>query len=236
MLVANGVLLADKQMASYNNCNFAIFRELLPFMEGQQVTGSDDERAKGSANFYIDYVNQHVFQPLGVSSRACKPPTGTNDILSYPFPSGSTNGTDWGDWTLSCGGGGWVLSADDLYRFLNDLANGNILLTSTDKVRMNSNCLGWDGTDCSVMRNCPGPYNCKNGDLYQGNVAVWTYAAIFKCNVPVVLIVNSFLPPPYQPYDSNGNRIPNNGDIIGLVHDAYNGAAVPGTGQACPSP
>jgi len=90
MLIAHGVNLADKQTANYNNCNFAIFRELLSFMEGQPITGSDDQRAIKSATFYINYMNQHVFQPLGVPFRACKPLAGTNDILSYPFPAGST--------------------------------------------------------------------------------------------------------------------------------------------------
>ena len=42
--------------------------------------------------------------------------------------------------------------------------------------------------------------------------------------VPVVVVVNSPLPSPYQ-----GGE-----DIIGLVKDAYNASTVPGTGGACP--
>jgi len=156
-LIATGVTLADKAVASYNNCNFAIFRELLPFMEGHPITGSDDERAEASAAFYIAYMNQHVFQPVGIPQRECKPPSTTNDILSYSSVLGSESGTDWGDWTLSCAGGGWVVSAADLYAIMNDLANGNVLLTQSQKTQMNSDCLGWDGSDCSVMKSCPPP-------------------------------------------------------------------------------
>jgi hypothetical protein len=88
--------------------------------------------------------------------------------------------------------------------------------------QMLSDCLGWD---CAVRPDCPSPYVCKNGDLNNGSgTAVWTYAGILKCNVPVVVVVNSPLPSPYQ----GGN------DIIGLVENAYNGAAVPGKGKACP--
>jgi hypothetical protein len=87
---------------------------------------------------------------------------------------------------------------------------------------MFANCLGWD---CSVRNDCPTPYVCKNGDLTNGNcINIWTYAGIFKCNVPVVVVVNSPLPAPYQPGE----------DIIGLVKNALAKSGVPGTGPACP--
>ncbi len=186
-------------------------------------------------------MNQNVLQPVGIPQRECMPPPpGSFDILSYPSPlgspnpSGTSNGADWGNWTLNCGGGGWVLSAGDLFKVINDLANGNVLLTTAEKVLMNTpNYLGWDNT---VLRNCPYSYPCKNGDLAWGNVAIWTYVGIFKCTVPVVVVVNSFLPSPYQPYDSNENPImPNSGDIIGLVRDGYDAAAVSNTPAPCPS-
>jgi len=130
--IADGVQLSNKRK-SYNNCNFAIFRELLPFMEGSGPTGTDSQRADASATFYINYMKQHVFEPVGVSDASCTPPGAGGaifPILSYPFPTGSANGTDWGDWKLSCGGGGWVLTAHDLMKVLDDLASGTVLLTS----------------------------------------------------------------------------------------------------------
>lgn len=233
-LIANGVTLPDKKVASYNNCNFALFRELLPFMEGHPITGSDDQRAAASSAFYIAYMNEHVFQPVGIPQRECKPPSSTDVIFSYSSALAWESGTDWGDWTLSCGGGGWVLSAADLYAIMNDLANGNVLLTQPQKSQMDANCLGWDGSDCSIMKNCPSPYKCKDGFLVQtGGINLRTYWGIFKCNVPVVLIVNSALPAPYQTIDSNGNPIPGSGDIYDMVRDAYGRAGVPGTPTPC---
>ena len=87
---------------------------------------------------------------------------------------------------------------------------------------MLANSLGWDS---AVRSDCPNPYDCKNGDLNNGpgTQFVWTYAGIFKCNVPVVVVVNSPLPEPFK----------SNGDIIGLVANAYQNASVPGTGPAC---
>jgi hypothetical protein len=215
--IADGVKLTDKTVASYNNCNFAIFRELLPFMEGSSFSGPASSRAAWSANFYINYMNQHIFQPVGISTRACKPPTDTNYVvLSYPNPAASAHGNDRGDWTLSCGGGGWVLSANDLSAVVNDLANGNVLLTNAEKTAMNSNCLGWD---CSVRNDCPDPYVCKNGSLDSGSTTLWTYLGILKCNVPVVVIVNS--------------QTPSSQDIIDVVTNAYNIAGVSGKAVPC---
>ena len=103
------------------------------------------------------------------------------------------------------------------------IANGTLLTKALKDEMLASapNCIGWD---CSVRNDCPDPYLCKNGDLASGNVSVWTYAGIFKCTVPVVVIVNSVLPAEYQ----------SNEDIIGLVGDAYKAAAVPGTPHPCP--
>ncbi len=215
-IIENGVNSSDIGVAVYNNCNFALFRELLPNMEGYAFNippGAtqaqiDADRASQSAHFYISYINQNVFQPVGISSRTCSPPAGTSDILSYPYPAGTTAGTDWGDWTLLCGGGGWNLSAYDLLDLIYYLANGNVLLTDAQKIEMRSACLGWD---CSTGADCPHPYACKNGALTNSHSgdAVRTYVGIFKCNMPVVVIVNS----------------PISG-IIRLVNEAYRGAIV----------
>jgi CubicO group peptidase (beta-lactamase class C family) len=223
--IADGVDLANKATAKYNNCNFAIFRELLLVMEKQKVDSDETIRAKDSADFYIAYMNQHVFTPVGVANADCQPPASFSSafapILSYPFPPNSTHGTDWGPWRPSCGGGGWVITASNLNDVLLDLSTGNKLLTPAQKSLMNKSYLGWDN---SVRSDCPSPYPCKNGDLAG---MVWTYLGLFKCTVQVTVFVNSSFT------DQNKN------DIIGLVGRAYNAAAVPVPSGApqptCPS-
>jgi len=223
-LVANGVPSTNIGKPSYGNCNFALLRELMPALLAQPLTNYPDgtQRAQQSSALYISYMNTHVFQPVGVPVSACKPPGGTNDVLSYTNPAGSTSGTDWGDWSLMCGSGGWVLSANQIFAVIDDLATGDTLLTGPQRKQMLANSLGWDS---AVRSDCPNPYDCKNGDLNNGpgTQFVWTYAGIFKCNVPVVVVVNSPLPEPFK----------SNGDIIGLVANAYQNASVPGTGPAC---
>lgn len=223
-IVAGGVQASNIGQPQYGNCNFALLRELMPALLGQPLNNVPDgpQRAAQSSSMYINYVTANVFEPVGVTDASCTPPSGTGDILSYTNPAGSTSGTDWGDWSKQCGSGGWVLSANDIFKVVNNLATGNTLLTSAEKNQMFADCLGWD---CAVRSDCPNPYVCKNGDLNNGaGTAVWTYAGVLKCNVPVVVVVNSPLPSPYQ-----GGE-----DIIGLVKDAYNKASVPGTAQACP--
>jgi CubicO group peptidase (beta-lactamase class C family) len=220
--VANGVTQSNIGKPAYGNCNFALLRELMPALLGQRLNNISDptQRAKKSSEMYRDYMNSHVFQPVSVPHSECTPPAGNGYILSYT--AGGTSGTDWGDWSLRCGSGGWVLSAGQIFRVVNDLATGSTLLNSTERNQMFSQNLGWDS---AVRSDCPNPFVCKNGDLNNGTGTqfVWTYAGVLKCNVPVVVVVNSPLPAPYQ-----GGE-----DIIGLVKDAFNASTVPGTGKAC---
>jgi len=222
--IANGVKLSDKMKASYNNCNFAIFRELLPSMEGHPIGGPESTRPAKSADFYIDYMNSHVFKRAGLPTRSCKPVSspGLHPVLSYPLPAGSARGNSWGNWTLACGGGGWALSENDLFSILTHLIYGNELLAKSDKSELLApppHCIAWD---CAQGVHCPDPYVCKNGLLFGGGARLETYIGIFKCMVPVVVIVNSSLP--------SGTK----GGIIGLVRDAYNAAKVPGAPKPCP--
>ena len=225
--INGGVLLSDKKKSVYNNCDFAIFRELLPFMEGHPITGPANSRPAKSADFYIDYMNKHVFERAGIGDRACKVfaapdyPTaaGYPPVLSYPLPAGSAHGTTWGDWTLACGGGGWVLSAQDLLWILRDLIYGHRMLGEADTSKLlapSPNCIAWD---CAEGASCPNPYVCKNGALYGAGKHLHTYIGIFKCTLPVVVIVNSDIPK----------------GIVGLISDAYKAAEVPGKSKACPS-
>ncbi len=209
--IQNGVNLPDKQVAKYNNLNFAIFRELLPFMEGFNDPGPAT-RPDATAAFYINYMNQHVFQPLGIANAGCDAAAVSHPLLTYPIPPiGAANGTDWGDWTLACGGGGWLLNAGELYKVMLDLTGGNTLLSDEQKSLMNADCLGWD---CSVQTQTD--FVGKNGNLSSSGFVLWTFFGIFKCTVPVVVIVNS--------------DTPSNLNITSLVNTAFVNAGIPPKG------
>ena len=233
-MIAGGLMVPPSQVTQneYGNCNFAIPRELLPVIlgNGPMLNGLADgpTRAMASASLFISYMDQNVFQPVGLptrgggSTQCSPPPSGPLAMLSYPLPAGTANGDDWG-WLNTplpvCGPVMWELSANDLMKVINDLANGSVLLTSSEKTQMFANCLGWD---CSVRTDCPTPYVCKNGaDTDGAGAGVRTYAGVFKGTVPVVVIVNSPLVEPYT-------------DTIDLVGTAYTAAYCGATAAACP--
>lgn len=207
--IATGVTLANKAQPLYNNLNFAIFRVLLPYMEGFNDPGPATRDA-ATSTFYADYIRKNVLEPAGVTGADCQAPAGTQKILSYPLPPGNTKGTDWGDWRSTCGGGGWVMTASDLYRLLLALTGGTTLLTSAQRTSMDANCLGWD---CSVQTQ--NDFRGKNGFLRGGDGKVWlyTFAGVFKGTVPVVVVVNS--------------DTPNGANITSVVAQAFQNAAVP---------
>jgi hypothetical protein len=198
--------------AAYGNCNFALLRELMPALLGTSVgSGSDTQRAQNSMNLYTEYMNQHVFAPLGIPARYCKPPLTSQQILSYPFTPRTIHGENFGDETMevngegTCGPSGWSLTANDIFQVINEITNGNLLLTNNQKQQMTSGYLGWDN---AVRGDCPAPNLCKNGNLrdLSNGIWFWTYAGIFESQIPVVVFVNSSLPRYYQPNDTRNNN------------------------------
>ena len=243
-LVAGGVTPTDIGHPKYGNCNFALLRELMPALiqNPSPIASLPDgpTRAAQSSAAYISYVNANVFQPVGVPASTCAPPVGSNGVLSYSSPTKETPGNNWGDWSLTCGAGGWNLSANQIFSVINDLANGNALLTNAWKSQMFANCLGWDCVP-GLRDDCPSPNVCKNGYLGASceSVAIWTYAGIFTTVtpvIPVVVVVNSPTPPPFAGWHVASNT-PEAPDIIDLVECAYSKAFISGTsGVAHPCP
>src|SRR5712671_2785321 len=85
--IRQGVQQIDKQVADYNNINFTIFRDMLPFMEGAPDPGP---AARGAAanRFFITYVQRQVFDPVGVKDATCAPVR--HAMLMYPPPGAGT--------------------------------------------------------------------------------------------------------------------------------------------------
>jgi CubicO group peptidase (beta-lactamase class C family) len=192
-----GIVQASKSTPTYRNINFALFRILLPLI---QATGPNPSfvdpgpagRDITTQNYYATYMNQHVFQPLGIFDATLNGTTSPPFALYYPFPAGSATGQAPGNWTALAGGGGWNLSTAEIYRVLSSLGSDNVLLSDGQKTQMNDGCLGWD---CSVMSQ-PG-YRGKNGLLIPSGAIpgsryeVNTFMGIFKGRLGVVILTNS---------------------------------------------
>jgi hypothetical protein len=199
--IAFGIEPADREVPLYCNSSFGLIRELLPQLEGRKdIAAERDEgkRAKKSSQFYIDYMNEHVFRRVLGSLRACKRTSQADYALAYSFPADSTPGHEWSDGTLICGASNWVLSAKDLHALLSALGHGGRLLSDAARTTMSCQRLGWDNEVRPA--DCPEGNLCKHGAVgyfpsqdapYQ---AIRSYAGLFACNTPVVLVANSPLP------------------------------------------
>ena len=177
--IRHGIRQADKQAADYNNIDFTIFRDLLPFMEGARDQGP------AATRFFISYVQRQVFDPVGVTDATCGPVR--DAMLMYPPPGGGTPpGRPVPVGPSGCSGGGWFMTPASMLRILDGLIHGNSLLSSSQRQQMDSNCLGWD---CSV--NGTASYVGKGGDFPDGSAALHAFFGIIAGTIPVVVVTNS---------------------------------------------
>jgi CubicO group peptidase (beta-lactamase class C family) len=158
--MAQNIMPANK-VYSYQNANFALFRIMIPYLNGFNDTGVQD-LAAATDQRYLDYMNSVYAPDIKIT---CKP--GVKPVLSYPYPPGSTHGTDWGDWTDLCGGGGLQLSVREMGMFIGRLMLGLYLPKTSNNPKevtlpmMVSNKYGWDYNWPTTYGNCV----VKNGDL-----------------------------------------------------------------------
>jgi CubicO group peptidase (beta-lactamase class C family) len=188
----------------YINANFALFRVIIPYLDGFDDTGVAD-MASATAAAYLKTVNQEVMAPTGLPPVQCKPRNSPAPPLFYAFPPGGTKGTDFGDWTGTCGGGGLHLSANDLAGILFRVRFTTQLLTPAWRDSMYNGLLGWQNGASNVpVKNgtyhSHGGYlwspataganpgtNCVAGGVREANTVV----VDFSVGAQVVLLVNS---------------------------------------------
>jgi CubicO group peptidase (beta-lactamase class C family) len=186
--IRQGIQQIDKQVADYNNINFTIFRDMLPFMEGVRDPGPA-ARAAAADRFFISYVQRQVFDPVGVTDATCAPVR--DAMLMYPPPSaGTAPGSPDSVGPSACSGGGWFMTPASLRRVLEGLISGS-LLSGRQRQQMDDNCLGWD---CSGggQAGYRGKYGVGAGP---GSAGLQTFFGILAGTIPVVIATNSNFPP-----------------------------------------
>jgi CubicO group peptidase (beta-lactamase class C family) len=179
--IRHGIQQADKRVADYNNINFTIFRDMLPFMEGARDQGP------AATRFFISYVQRRVFDPVHVTDATCAPVR--DAMLMYPPPgAGTGSGRPDPAGPSGCSGGGWFMTPASMLRVLDGLIHGHRLLSASQRRQMDGNCLGWD---CSLTGTAS--YVGKGGDSADGSAALHTFVGIIAGTIPVVVVTNSNL-------------------------------------------
>jgi CubicO group peptidase (beta-lactamase class C family) len=186
--IRHGIQQVDKRVADYNNIDFTIFRDMLPFMEGVRDPGPAT-RAAAATRFFLSYVQRQVFGPVGVTDARCAPVR--HAMLMYPPPgTGTARGRPAPVGPSACSAGGWFMTPADLLRVLEGLIRGR-LLTSRQRQQMDANCLGWD---CSIASQAG--YRGKYGGIgAPGAAGLQTFFGILAGTIPVVIATNSTSPP-----------------------------------------
>ena len=185
--IRQGVQQVDKHVTDYNNINFTIFRDMLPFMEGVRDPGPA-ARAAAANRLFISYVQRQVFDPVGVKDATCAPVR--NAVLMYPPPGpGTARGSSAPVGPSACSAGGWFMTPASVRRVLDGLISGNSLLSGRQRQQMDDNCLGWD---CSVTGQAD--YRGKEGDFGDERVGLHIFFGVLTGTIPVVVVVNSNLP------------------------------------------
>jgi CubicO group peptidase (beta-lactamase class C family) len=182
--IRRGIQQVDKQVADYNNINFTIFRDMLPFMQGVRDPGPA-ARAAAADRFFLSYVQRQVFDPVGVTDATCAPVR--HAMLMYPPPgAGTAPGKQAPVPPSACSGGGWFMTPASMLRILEGLISGS-LLSSSQRQQMDRNCLGWD---CSITSQAG--YRGKGGGPFcDGSACLQIFFGILAGTIPVVIATNS---------------------------------------------
>lgn len=217
--IAAGVPATVTQ-SQYENVNFALFRVLIPIINGDvdrnaliTLDGNpmfqsimDNWWDVVTVNAYQAYVNQHVFVPSGIGGGPGLTHT-PNDAIAYGVPW--TSGWDSGNLRSVAGGAGWVMSADQVLSVMAHYRHTNAIVPSTLAQQAMDARLGLD-----VKSNTPaGTLYNKNG-RWNGNGRSEQSLAYFLPNgMELVVLTNS----PITPLGDEGKGV----FFRGLVTDLY---------------
>lgn len=213
----------NNKSSCYSNYNFAIFRVLLPRVAGFPEDPNPQTRAKTFADQYTGLVQQNLFELVGRSGVACKPPNTSSYSFAYNYP-GTKAGYDWGDVSLICGAAGWYLSAEDIAQVLISISakDGRILSATTAKDQfetMRAKQLGWDVDNNNELEKNGGWGACDANNSHCGNIStsVVIFAPVSGPRIVGVLFLNSNI--------SGGAS--NGGSAESVLEKAYQNALAP---------
>lgn len=205
--VAGGINLENKQKncqndaagSCYNNSNYALFRMIIPALNGFVPKALDKKPLdEAYTEQYIDFVRKNVFAPIGLNG-INNYPIAKDPALAYQFPSPAGRGDDFGDMTKTNASRGWNMSAKELSIFVRNLLFTEKILPAKVREQMKTEGLGLFGGNliADVAEYGHGGYypgkNSK-GELWN-NGELNSLILGFSNGVSVAVLVNSQLGP-----------------------------------------
>jgi hypothetical protein len=192
--IAGGITQADKNEQKYGNVNYSIMRILIPIIDGQELTGTDEQLATAYGLAYEKYANDNVISKAGVPYAATKPDD-ENQNLCYQFPADGAKGTDFGDWTTINGGAGFNISVAQYATVVRTAFYTSQIIPQALAQTMRDSVWGFDYFTVGKTPFFKVGYVGKNGYFPgAGNIGEFNGEyMMFNNNVSVVLYVNSQL-------------------------------------------
>jgi D-alanyl-D-alanine carboxypeptidase len=190
-VIANGVV--NPKTRNYLNANFALFRVLIPSLwkglPGAPAISPVLDSAS-TEQLYIQYMQDKVFEPIGITGADCEPEARATSTLYYATTDGdATNGAFYNSWTSLAGGGGYFLSAMQMARVLAYYRHTEVLLSNEQRKIMEDNRFGFNLGDNT--REIHGTYYSKNGSIINNGQGVVTEIAVLPNGIEVVTLFNS---------------------------------------------
>ena len=187
----------------YENMNFGLCRILLSTINGNIAPGTTFNLPPlpnsndliwdfVTINGYVNYVQQHLFQPAAVAGPTLDHPN--PDALAYTFP---VSGSGWNSGNLAymTGGAGWHMSVDDLLNVMGTARRKGSIIRPERARKMLVNGFGVD-----LIQNTPlGTLYNKNGFWMDGAGHVEQSLAYFlPRRMEMVVLANSPIGSPPQ--------------------------------------
>lgn len=135
--------------SSYKNANYAFLRLLIPAIWVEMGGAPYAEVTEGNhAIMYIAYVQQQIFEPIGINNVVCWIQGGQEEALAYSKDFIAEGGIAHELFINTCGGyAGLRLSVYELAKYLAYLRHSDEIITTAQLVLANQDMLGWDSSN-----------------------------------------------------------------------------------------
>jgi CubicO group peptidase (beta-lactamase class C family) len=175
----------------YDNDNFGLLRVAVAGLLGIDPVDYPDYSPDELTAAVFLMESQFLYSSIGVSVD-CKA-TDPNPTIQYRFPDTGASGYDEPDRSLSCGGFGWFINANELAGVMSTLRNTEQLMSSQMREQMQDDFLGFmnPANGYSSPNGDFGVYFTHGGDWYHGSGELHSCVMAFPIKVEASLLINS---------------------------------------------